>query len=185
MRRGLAALVSAVLVTAPAMAETACPAPGAMQPASGRLPFVQTRHLSNIAEPIGSSGYVDISDAEVVWTVLDPIEVRTVISDAGILQAVEDGPLEPVSSAGVANPMVSESGLIDLLKGNFAAVSTYYDVEEVPASGSAGWRVRLHPKNAGVAEYLTGINLTGCRSIETVEIVQSNGDVMNIGFGTE
>lgn len=185
MRPLLAALFAAVLTAGPAFAQAACPAPEAMHPATGRLPFVQTRHLSSIAEPITSTGHVEVSGSEVVWTVLDPIEVRTVISDEGIRQAVEDGPLEPVSSGGVANPMVSESGLIDLLKGNFAAVGTYYEVEESAPDGNGSWKVQLYPKNADVAKYLTGINLTGCESLETVEIVQSNGDVMNIRFGTE
>jgi hypothetical protein len=173
-----------LLVSAPALAELPCPAPEALSPITEAQSFTQTRILSGVDRPLVSRGSVLVTPEAVEWTVTDPVEVKTRMAEDGIFQSVMGGPEEPVQAGGAANPIVSDSGLIALLRGDFTAVDTYYDTEK-SALQDGDWQVQMAPKSDSMSAYVTDITVTGCQAIETIRLRQTNGDEMHVTFGTE
>lgn len=173
-----------LLAVSPAFAQERCPAPEAISPVTEAQSFTQTRILSGVDRPLVSRGSVLITPEAVEWTVTDPVEVRTRMTEDGIFQSVMGGPEEPVQAGGAANPIVSDSGLIALLRGDFTAVDTYYDTQQSTLE-DGDWQVFLAPKSDSMSAYVTDITVTGCQAIETIRLRQTNGDEMHVTFGTE
>lgn len=173
-----------LLVPTPAFAQEPCPAPNALSPVTEEQAFTQTRILEGVARPLVSNGHVLVTPEAVEWTVIDPIDVKTRMTEAGIFQSVMGGPEEPVQAGGSANPIVSDSGLMALLRGDFSAVDTYYNTQK-STFAEGDWQVLLAPKSDAMSTYVTDITITGCQTIETIHLRQTNGDEMHVTFGTE
>jgi hypothetical protein len=174
--------LSISLVAIPALAAETCPAPEDLSPVTDARPFTQTRNLEGVARPLVSEGHVATTEKEVFWTVTTPIEITTRISEDGIYQSVMGGPEEAVQAGSASNPMISQSGLIDLLQGRFDVADEAYAVERTtPETGD--WTLVLTPKEEAMAPYLKTIMLTGCEDIRTITVSQPNGDDMRVEFG--
>jgi hypothetical protein len=124
---------------------------------------------------------VEVSAAQVDWNVLEPIAIATRITADGVAQSVEGGPYEPLGPQG-QDSFVSGAGLFDLLVGDFESVQTHYEVERLAPDADGGWRLRLTPLAAGLASVVAEIGVGGCAAIETVEVRQTGGDVMEIAL---
>lgn len=160
--------------------EQTCLAPQKVAQELGSRHFVQERHLKGIDQALVSSGAVLVASDSIMWTVSDPIEISTVISESGMTQSIEGGPAEPVGAAGAANPMLSQSGLVNLLKGDLRGVDENYIVSEI--ENETGWGLSLMPKAQDMAKHVTAINVTGCTKIDSIKVKQSNGDVIFVTF---
>ncbi|HVZ99886.1 MAG TPA: outer membrane lipoprotein carrier protein LolA [Caulobacterales bacterium] len=178
-----ALLVALIALGLASAGHAACVDPLAMPVQYGSAEFTQTRHLSGVRAPLVSRGRATIAAQRVEWRVTDPLDIVTTITPAGITQAVENGPPQRVGPQGGGDAFLSSAGLLDLLSGNVAALSTHYDVAREPAGANGAWRVRLTPKDAALAQYLARLEIGGCSRVEHVEVRQANGDWMEIALG--
>ena len=165
-------------LAAPAMAECAKPEELAML--RGEHAFTQTRTLKGVARPLVSSGTLETQADGVVWKVVRPIEIVTRIGPKGVTQSIDSGLEEPVGAAGASNPFFSETGLIDLLRGDLSKLDMRYQISRGTRAKPEGWKLALTPKSASVASYISSIAIEGCTRVESVAVAQANGDMMRI-----
>ncbi len=173
---------SIVFMAAQAASETidTCSEPLSVAQETSTRTFTQERSLVGIEQSLVSSGRVEVSEDVIRWIVSDPIEISTVISSGGMTQSIEGGPAQPIGAAGASNPLLSESGLIKLLKGDLTNVEASYDVNELANEG--GWGVSLVPKADEMAQHVSGIEVYGCTKIDIIKVNQSNGDTIKVSF---
>lgn len=161
-------------------ARAACASPEQVAALTGAHDFVQTRTLKGVARPLVSSGTVAPEAGGVVWTVTSPVKIVTHVGASGITQSIEDGPAQPVGPASGNNPFISETGLVDLLRGDLSKLETRYEVKRGARTGPEGWRLQLKPKAAALAPYISGIAVEGCQRVESIAVTQANGDAIRI-----
>lgn len=177
VRAGL--IASLMLMTAaPAMAQ--CAKPEDLALVRGEHAFTQTRTLKGVTRPLVSSGTLETQADGVVWKVVKPIEIVTRIGPKGVTQSIDGGPEEPAGATGANNPFFSETGLIDLLRGDLSKLDARYQVARSKRAIPEGWKLALTPKSASVTPYISSIAIEGCTRVESVAVAQANGDMMRI-----
>jgi hypothetical protein len=178
LMRLAAPLLLAAAIALPAAAE--CAAPESLAHLSGAQPFVQTRTLKGVARPLRSEGQVEIAGQTAVWRVTSPVAIVTRISPTGITQSVDGGPEERLGAASTSNPFLTETGLLDLLKGDLSQMDARYDVQRGHRNRPEGWTLSLRPKSAQLSPYISTIRIEGCRRVESIAVDQANGDSIRI-----
>jgi len=177
MRIVLSILI-ALALAAPAVAE--CAKPEALAKLAGKQPFVQTRTLKGMSRPLKSAGEVEVTKDSAVWRVLTPMAITTRISPAGVTQSVDGGPEQPVGPAAGSNPFLTETGLLELLKGDLSKMDARYDVKRETRAKPEGWKLNLKPKSAQLSPYVSAVRIEGCKRIEAIAVDQANGDSIRI-----
>lgn len=167
-----------------AMAQSACPPMAFVSALNGTQSFQQTRLLSGFSQPIVSSGSVTVSKDGVIWTVTHPVEITTRLTDKGMFQSVMGGPETPLQSNTSGNPMLTETGLLSLLRGDMKDAETYYTQLSLD-EGESGWTAKLKPKNEALSSHLASITLQGCSALNEIKINQTNGDQLTVVFGSD
>ena len=157
-----------------------CAAPETVAKLEGSHPFVQTRTLKGVNRPLVSNGVVEAKGDAIVWRVTKPVEIVTKITPTGITQSVDGGPEEVMGGGASGNPFFSETGLLDLLKGDLTKVESRYEMKRTERKSVAGWVLDLKPKSQALAPYIASINVEGCKRVEAVAVTQANGDVIRI-----
>jgi hypothetical protein len=112
--------------------------------------------------------------------VTQPVKIVTHVAPASITQSIEDGPPTPVGPAAGNNPFITETGLIDLLKGDLSKLDARYEVKRSARAKPEGWKLQLKPKGAALAPYISGIAVEGCQRVESIAVLQANGDMIRI-----
>jgi hypothetical protein len=179
-KAGAFLVVAFWLAAAPAHA--ACADPSTIHADRGAMAFTQTRHLAGTRAPLVSRGRVDIAPQQVNWHVTDPLDVLTTITPNGITQSIENGAPQHVAPQGAGDAFLSSAGLFDMLAGNFSALGAHYVVTRRPASADGAWHLRLTPRAAQLARFLSYIDVTGCDRVSGVEVREANGDWMEIAL---
>ena len=148
---------------------------------SGKQNFVQTRQFKGVAKPLVSSGTIELESDSVVWTVTEPVGVVTTINKDGIFQSIEGSAPERISGSQSSVPLVDQSGLFDLLKGDLSRIDEYY-VVTTGADTQSGWAIALTPRNADMKKFVDTIKVDGCNRVSEIRIEQSSGDTLAISF---
>lgn len=178
MKHVLTAILFAA--AAPAGLAQTCLDPSDLAGQNGARDFTQTRELTGVPAPLRSSGHVAFSDEEIVWTVTSPLTIVTRVAPDGMTQSIEGGDPEPVGAGGADNPLLNDSGLLDLLRGDLSRLDERYDV--VREADDAGWTLKLTPKLADMAEFVSGVTIKGCMAVDAIRVDQSNGDAIAVAF---
>jgi hypothetical protein len=173
------AVFAAVWLIASGAAQAQCVDPMRLAPEYGVFAFTQTRHLNGVRAPLVSRGRAQVAEGRVDWRVTQPLDIHTVITAAGVTQSVEGGP--PQRMGGGGDAFLSSAGLLNLLAGDIASLSSHYDVARTTGP-DGGWRVRLTPKSPSMARFLSHIEAAGCARVSNVEVRQANGDWMEIAL---
>jgi len=178
----LAAVSAVALFQSPSFADS-CPSPQDIPSVNAERSFTQTRRLEGVSEPLMSKGTVVMSEQDILWAVSVPIDIKTRISPEGVFQSVLGSAEEPLQTSSETNPLVTQTGLIALLRGDFSETENYYNVTE-NESDSHNWSVSLTPKSEEISPFISTITVTGCENIQVFEVSQLNGDTMKVEFGT-
>lgn len=174
------AVFAALVLTFSGAAYAQCADPMRLSAEYGVFSFVQTRHLSGVRAPLVSRGQAVVAQNRIDWRVTQPLDILTVITPGGITQSVEGGP--PQRMGGQGDAFLSSAGLLNLLAGDLSAMTNYYDIARVPGGAAGAWRVRLTPKSASMARFVSSIEAGGCERVSNVEVRQANGDRMEIAL---
>ena len=161
-------------------AHAACVDPYSIPVERGRSAFTQTRHLNGVRAPLVSRGEVVIAAERVDWRITDPMDIVTVITPTGATQSVEGGAPQRLGPQG-GDAFLSSAGLFDLLVGDFSALDTHYAITRSNVANGS-WRMRLAPRAANVARFVTALEVAGCTRVESVVVRQANGDWMEIAL---
>jgi hypothetical protein len=170
------ALMATVLLGA---AHAQCADPFHIAAPTGAVAFTQTRHLSGVARPLVSHGQAQVGADRLQWHVTQPVDILTVISPAGVTQSIEGGPAQSMGPQG-GDAFMSSSGLLDIMRGDFTAARTHYEVAALPAAASGDWRLRLTPRSAQMARFISFFEVQGCDAVGQVKVQQAGGDWMEI-----
>lgn len=165
---------------APGARAQPCADPSQLQISYGAQAFTVVRRLTGVRAPLISSGRAEIAPDQVVWQVLDPLEIRTVITPSGVTQTVADGPTQQISTNG--DIFFSSSGLYSLLTGDFQALRAFYSINRGSGAANGHWLMQLKPKDAKLAQFVSALEVTGCKSVSGVTLRQPAGDRMEITF---
>jgi len=72
--------------------------------------------------------------------------------------------------------------LFNLLAGDFSALAAHYTVEPGAAQANGRWTMRLTPRAASLARFVSHIDVAGCERVDAVDLRQANGDRMEIAL---
>jgi hypothetical protein len=146
-----------------------------------RAEFTQTKQMAAMKKPLVISGrFVYAQPQGVLWQIERPYRMTYVLAEEHIAEIGEDGVRRERSVRDV--PGLAQVGRVvrAMLGANTAPLQEYFDLS---AQGdSAKWSLRLTPRQAQIAQFLSSMQISGGRFIETVELAEAGGDSTRIQF---
>lgn len=161
-------------------ASASCPSPMDIRVGAVDMAFVQERHIEGMSKPLVSHGRLQAEGDEIVWHMQHPFDVKTVITPAGISESVDGGPLKPAGrgaaelGAGVARSAAA------LMRGQWDALSSLFDVSSPSMLESGEWEVMLTPRNARMQQAVGEIEVTGCTDVERIVVGGDEGSERHV-----
>lgn len=142
--------------------------------------FTQHKQITMLPAPLKSSGtFTYTRDNGIHWHVTEPVDSEIHITRNGLSL---NGDSNALPAAADAQAMVAKI-FMSVVVGDMAVLQEHFTVT---ASGTEQhWQLALTPKEAGFAEYLNQITLTGSEHTEQIEIDENNGDQTRIKLHTE
>ncbi len=148
--------------------------------------FSQRRETALTKEPLLSSGRVQFKRPDQVhWTYLRPEPMEMAVDGKDIwIYRPNRGQAEkfPISRSRRLSQYLEP--LISIFQKPFALLASDYDVE-YRGAGAGLYQFRLHPKNAKVQKYLSGVDLSidqGSGAILKFDMAETNGDRLILEF---
>lgn len=151
------------------------------QPPVIRAEFVQTRQMVSMKRPLTSSGRLTYSRKHgVLWQIEQPYRMSYILSDERIVEIASDGSRKERSARDV--PGLAQVGRVfrAMLGANTAALQDYFDAT-VQGDNSA-WTIVLKPRQAQLAQFLSGMQIAGSQFVDSITISEAGGDSSNIRF---
>lgn len=145
--------------------------------------FEQSKQLAGFKNALISRGDFLLSRTHgMLWDTRVPFASRLVLtpqrlvsrSADGAVLAQLDGSREP--AVGAVNEVV-----LALLAGDLPVLAARFEVEGT-LLGSDGWRLNLRPREAGLAQLFSHIELEGDSFVRRVRLDEAAGDVTEIRF---
>lgn len=146
-----------------------------------RAEFVQTKRMAAMKRPLVTSGRLTFSRKQgVLWQIEQPYRMSYVLGETRIVEIGSDGARRVRETRDV--PGLAQVGRVfhAMLGANPAALREYFDV--AVQGDAARWTVELKPRQAQLAQFLTGLQLSGGRFVEEIRIGETGGDSTQIRF---
>lgn len=146
-----------------------------------RAEFVQTKQMAALKRPLITTGRLMYSRQHgVLWQIEQPFRMSYILGEERIVEIGSDGVRR---ERGVREiPGLAQVGRVfrAMLGANTTALQDYFDVA---VQGEASkWDVVLKPRQAQLAQFLTGMQLSGARFVESITISEAGGDSTQIRF---
>jgi len=146
-----------------------------------RAEFVQTKQMAAMKRPLVTTGRLTYSRQHgVLWQIEQPYRMSYVLGEERIVEISSDGVRRERGLREV--PGLAQVGRVfrAMLGANTAALQEYFDVS---VQGDVGkWEISFKPRQAQLAQFLTGMQLSGGRFVESITISESGGDSTQIRF---
>ncbi|MEI7429607.1 MAG: outer membrane lipoprotein carrier protein LolA [Betaproteobacteria bacterium] len=146
-----------------------------------RAEFVQTKQVAAMKRPLVTSGHLTFSQQHgVLWQIEQPYRMSYVLGEERIVEISSDGVRRERGLREV--PGLAQVGRVfrAMLGANTAALQ---EVFEVAVQGDVGkWEISLKPRQAQLAQFLSGMQLSGARFVESITISEAGGDTTQIRF---
>jgi hypothetical protein len=146
-----------------------------------RAEFTQTRQMAAMKRPLVTTGAIVFSRSHgVLWQIAQPYRMSYVLGEDRIVEIGADGARRERAMRDV--PGLSQIGRVfrAMLGADAAALRDHFEVD---ARGDPGkWEIDLKPRDAQLAQFLTGLQLTGGRFVDTIRIGEAGGDSTQIRF---
>ena len=146
-----------------------------------RAEFVQTKQMAAMKRPLVTRGRLTFSRSQgVLWQIEQPYRMSYVLGETRIVEIDGDGARKVRETRDV--PGLAQVGRVfhAVLGANPAALREHFDI------GVQGdlerWNLDLKPRQAQLAQFLTGLQLAGGRFVETIRIGEAGGDSTQIRF---
>jgi hypothetical protein len=146
-----------------------------------RAEFVQSKQVAAMKRPLVTSGHLTFSQQHgVLWQIEQPYRMSYVLGEERIVEISSDGVRRERGLREV--PGLAQVGRVfrAMLGANTAALQ---EVFEVTVEGNVGkWEISLKPRQAQLAQFLSGMQLSGARFVESITISEAGGDTTQIRF---
>jgi len=139
--------------------------------------FIQERKLSVLPLPLITAGEFQFHYQDgLLLETLDPVQSRILISEKGIL--VE----ENFTKTKIKGSSQLGKILLSLFLGDLASLEEYFFI--VTKGNVDKWNLFLKPKNSLISAQIISISIEGKESIESIHLVETNGDSSNLIFNS-
>ncbi len=134
------------------------------------------------SDSIPSPNFLIARDRGVVWDTREPFASRAVLTRQRLLTRLPDGSSRVLLDAS-ASPAMSavNSLLLAVVAGDLGALDQQFESRETLLADGA-WRLRLSPREAGLARVINRIELSGDRYVREIRIDEQAGDATQIRF---
>ena len=146
-----------------------------------RAEFVQTRQMAALKRPLVTRGRLVISATRgVLWQIEQPFRITYAFGESQIVEIGSDG-VGRVREAREVPGLAQISRVFRAMLGADAgALREYFDVAAKGHSGA--WTIELKPRQAQLAQFLSGMRLSGGRFVDEIRISEAAGDSSRIVF---
>jgi hypothetical protein len=144
-----------------------------------RSEFVQTKQMAALKRPLMTTGRLVFSrQYGVLWQIEKPFRMSYIIGDERIVEISSDGVRRERGLREV--PGLAQVGRVfrALLGANTAALQEYFDI--AVQGDVEQWQIELKPRQEQLAQFLTGMRLSGSRYVEEIRISEAGGDSTQI-----
>lgn len=146
-----------------------------------RAEFTQSKQMAAMKRPLVTSGRLVYSRRHgVLWQIEQPFRMSYVLGEDRIVEIGADGVRRERGLRDV--PGLAQVGRVfrALLGANTTALREYFDAT---ARGDPGkWEIELKPRQPQLAQFLTGLQLSGGRFVDSITIGEAGGDSTRIRF---
>lgn len=145
------------------------------QPAviSGR--FEQVRELAGFPKPVASRGHFIVArERGVVWQTEAPFASSVRLTRNEILQKAGDTVTMRMSADKEPAVRAINGVMFSLLAGDLAQLEQRFSI--AGKVDGTHWSLQLTPRDASLAQVMTRIDLSGQRFVESVDMLDANGD---------
>ena len=146
-----------------------------------RAEFVQTKQMATMKRPLVTRGHLVFSRSQgVLWQIEQPYRMSYVLGETRIVEIGGDGTRKVREMRDV--PGLAQVGRVfrAMLGANPSALREHFDIEA--QGGLDRWTLNLKPRQAQLAQFLSGLQLSGGRFVENIRIDEAGGDSMQIRF---
>jgi hypothetical protein len=143
--------------------------------------FEQRKSLKGFRHPVVSRGdFVVMRERGVVWRTQEPFPSSLLVTRDRVVARQADGTVAKRLNASEepAVRTISET-LFALMTADVRALAARFDIQGETV-GAEGWRLALQPRDAGVAKWLTRVELEGDRFLRAVRLQEGSGDSTQI-----
>lgn len=146
-----------------------------------RAEFAQTRQMAALKRPLVTRGRLVISATRgVLWQIEQPFRMTYAFGESQIVEIGSDG-VRRVREAREVPGLAQISRVFRAMLGADAdALREYFDVAAKGHSGA--WTIELKPRQAQLAHFLSGMQLSGGRFVDEIRISEAAGDSSRIVF---
>ena len=146
-----------------------------------RADFEQTRNMSALKRPLVMRGRLTYSRRYgVLWQIEQPYRITYLLGEERIVEIASDGARRERGLREV--PGLAQVGRVfrAMLGANTSALQEYFDIA---VHGDVGqWEIELKPRQPQLAQFLTGMQLSGTRFVDSIRIGEADGDSTQIRF---
>jgi outer membrane lipoprotein-sorting protein len=137
--------------------------------------FEQAKQVKGFKKPLVSKGDFIIARGHgVKWHTKTPFESLLTVRKDDISSKQGDTEVFRLDASKEPTVRVINSVLFAMLAGDVDVLHGQFDVQAEPAT--KGWRVKLTPKQKGLAQVLASIALEGDRFVRRIELTEPSGD---------
>lgn len=144
-----------------------------------RAEFVQTKQMAALKRPLVTTGRLTFSRRHgVLWQIEKPYRMSYVLGESRIVEIGGDGTRRVREARDM--PGMAQVGRVfrAMLGANSDALREYFDVA---AQGTPNqWTIELTPRQSQLAQFLSGMGLSGGRFVEEIRISEAGGDTTQI-----
>ena len=146
-----------------------------------RSDFKQSKQMSALKRPLATSGHLVFSrEHGILWQIEQPYRMTYVLGDDRIVEISADGTRRERGLRDLPGLTQMSKIFRAVFSANTAALR---DVFEIGVRGDpAKWEIELKPRQAQIAQFLDGLQLSGGRFVEKIRISEVGGDTTLILF---
>jgi hypothetical protein len=146
-----------------------------------RAEFTQSKQMTAMKRPLVTSGRLVYSRKHgVLWQIEQPFRMSYVLGEDKIVEIGADGVRRERGLRDV--PGLAQVGRVfrAMLGANTSALREYFDASV--HGDPAKWEIELKPRQPQLVQFLTGLQLSGGRFVDSIQISEAGGDSTQIRF---
>jgi len=146
-----------------------------------RAEFTQSRQMAVMKRPLTSSGrLVYARRLGVLWLIEQPLRATYVLGEDRIAEVGADGVRRERALREVPGLAPLGRVLRALFGADTAVLKEHFEV--TLRGDAAAWELDLRPREAQLAQFLAGVQVSGGRFVEAIRMSEAGGDVTQIRF---
>ncbi|MDR2506382.1 MAG: outer membrane lipoprotein carrier protein LolA [Candidatus Accumulibacter sp.] len=155
---------------------------GAEQSPVTRAKFEQTKYMSSLKRPLVLSGRLTFSRRDgILWIIDKPYRMTYILSESRIVEIGSDGTARARGQSDLPGLTQISRVFRAMLAADSNALKDYFDVKDINENAGV-WEIMLIPRQAQLAQFISGMRLSGARFVDAIEIGETNGDRSTIRF---